>query len=70
MILKRRFRSLRGFFLVLPVFEATALLVAGIIDELSEDDCPRRRQRTPRPPEVQRDWDARAGSTSRASTQH
>ena len=43
-----------GVPLVLPVFEPAALLVAGIIDQLRKDDRPRRRQRPPRPPQVQR----------------
>ena len=42
-----------GVLLVLPVFEPTALLVAGIIDQLRKDDRPRRRQRPPRPPQMQ-----------------
>ena len=43
-----------GFLFVLAVFESAALPVAGIIDQLGKDDRPRRRQRTPRPPQMQR----------------
>ena len=43
-----------GFFLVLSVFETATLLIAWVIDELSKDDCPRRCERTPRPPQMQR----------------
>ena len=43
-----------GVLLVLPVFEPAALLVAGIVDQLRKDDRPRRRQRPPRPPQMQR----------------
>ncbi|MCY1371699.1 hypothetical protein D9M69_588540 [compost metagenome] len=41
-------------FLVDAVAEAAALLVAGVVDHLREDHGPRRCQRTPRPPQVQR----------------
>ena len=56
-----------GVLLVHPVSEPTALLVAGVVDELGEDDRPSRRQRSPRPPQVQRAR-VRAGSTSPAPT--
>ena len=42
------------FLPVHPVPEAAALLVAGIVDHLRKDHRPRRRQRPPRPPQVQR----------------
>ena len=56
MILKSRFRLDGGLLLVPSVLESAALLIPGIIDELSKDDRPRRRQWPPRPPEVQRRW--------------
>jgi hypothetical protein len=43
-----------GVLLVLPVFEPAALLVTGLIEQLRKDDSPRRRQWTPRPPQMQR----------------
>jgi hypothetical protein len=43
-----------GVLFVLSVFEPAALLVAGIIDQLRKNHRPRRRQRSPRPPKVQR----------------
>ncbi len=42
-----------GFFLVDAIFEAAALLVAGVVDHLRKDHRPRRRQRAARPPQVQ-----------------
>lgn len=42
-----------GLFLVDAVFEAAVLLIAGVVDQLREDHRPRRRQRSPCPPEMQ-----------------
>ena len=44
----------RGLLLVHPAGEALAGLVARVVDQLREQHSPRRRQRPPRPPQMQR----------------